>query len=106
VKLIVSPEADLGHIEEYIGEDNPKAAVAFVARLTARFDGLATFPGIGRKRDEIRQGYRSVAEGEYIIIIIIYRVQPDAVEILHVVHGNKIFSNNVSRLTPPVQEAI
>lgn len=92
MKLIVSPEAeaDLGQIEEYIGEDNPKAAVAFVARLTDRFDGLATFPGIGRKRDEIRQGYRSVAEGEYIII---YRVRPDAVEILHVVHGKQDLSN-------------
>jgi toxin ParE1/3/4 len=94
VKLIVSPEAraDLRQIEEYIGEDNPKAAVDFVARLTARFDYLVTFPGMGRKRDEIRPGYRSVTEGEYIIV---YRLRTDGVEILHVVHGKQDISQIV-----------
>jgi toxin ParE1/3/4 len=77
VKLIVMPLAldDLRGIEEYIGRDNPKAALEFVDRLTERFDQLAQFPGIGRKRDEIRPNYRSVAEGEYIIL---YRKLDDA----------------------------
>jgi plasmid stabilization system protein ParE len=36
VKLIVSPEAidDLREIEKYIGQENPKASVEFVAELT------------------------------------------------------------------------
>lgn len=86
MKLIVSPEAreDLRGIEEYIGQDNPKAALAFVERLTARFQQLVDFPGIGSKRDEMRAGYRSVAEGNYVIY---YRVRPEVVEIMHVLHG-------------------
>lgn len=86
MKLIISPEAreDLRGIEEYIGQDNPKAALAFVERLTARFQQLVDFPGTGSKRDELRPGYRSVAEGNYVIY---YRVRPEVVEIMHVLHG-------------------
>jgi len=88
VKLIVSPEAvaDLREIEEFIGNDNAKAAVDFVSRLTERFSELVDFPGVGRKRDYLRPNYRSVSEGEYIIF---YRVRADAVEILHVLHGKR-----------------
>jgi toxin ParE1/3/4 len=88
VKLIVSPQAveALREIEEYIGNDNPKAAVEFVDRLVERFSELARFPGIGKRRDEIRKGYRSIVEGEYLIF---YRTVNDVVEIMHVVHGKR-----------------
>lgn len=84
--MIVSPEArqDLREIEEYIAQDNPAAALAFVERLTERFTELVDFPNIGRKRDDIRSGYRSIAEGNYVIY---YRVLPEVVEIMHVLHG-------------------
>lgn len=52
MKLIVAPEAQeqLREIESYIAEDNPKAAVEFVGRLTERYQALIDFPGMGRKR--------------------------------------------------------
>lgn len=86
MKLIVSPEAreELRGIEDYIAQDNPQAALTFVERLTARFQELVDFPGIGSKRDELRAGYRSIAEGNYVIY---YRVRPEVVEIMHVLHG-------------------
>lgn len=88
MKLIVAPEAqeELREIESYIAEDNPKAAVEFVGRLTERFQALIDFPGMGRKRDDIRAGYRSIREGDYLIF---YRVSRDVVEVTHVLHGRR-----------------
>ncbi len=70
MKLCINQKAeeDLRQIEEYIGEDNPNAAVKFVSRLTERFMAVVEFPGIGRKRDEVKAGYRSVTEGDYVIL--------------------------------------
>lgn len=88
MKLIVAPEAqeELREIESYIGKDNPKAAVEFVGRLTERYQALTDFPGMGRKRDDVRSGYRSIAEGDYLIF---YRVSDDVVEVMHVLHGRR-----------------
>lgn len=93
-RLIFSPgsESDLEEIGDFIAKDNPDIAISFVERLRRRCRDLVPFPMAGRKRDEIRPGYRSVTEGDYIII---YRVRPDAVEILHIVQGNRDLSNIV-----------
>ncbi len=45
------------------------------ARLRQRWDNLINQPSIGRKRDEVRIGYRSVAEGDYIICPRLYLKQ-------------------------------
>jgi toxin ParE1/3/4 len=92
VKLIVSPQAahELREIEEYIGRDNPQAAVKFVGRLTERFDELVHFSGIGQKRDEIKVGYRSVSEGEYGIFYQVLNVnEKDALMIMRVIHSKR-----------------
>lgn len=88
MKLIVGLKAsqDLREIENYIAQDNPQAAVDFVEQLAGRFDELTQFPGIGRKRDDIRVGYRSVSVKDYLIF---YRVSGDVVEIMHVLHGRR-----------------
>ncbi len=80
-------EEDLRQIEEYIGEDNPNAAVKFVVRLTERFMALVEFPGLGRKRDEVRMGYRSVTEGDYVILY--RRLNDQELEIVRVIHGRR-----------------
>jgi plasmid stabilization system protein ParE len=52
-------------------------------RLNERFAALAQFPLLGRKRDEVRTGYRSITEGDYLIL---YRLVNDAeLEIMRVV---------------------
>lgn len=83
---------DLREIFEYIAEDNLDAAISFVQRLRLRCLDVAPMPNIGRKRDDIRPGYRSVTEGEYVII---YRVRDESVDILHVVHGKRDISKIV-----------
>lgn len=59
MNLFVTQEAeqDLDSIEEYIGADNPTAALKFIQRLTYRIKQLAEYPGIGRERPELDAGY-------------------------------------------------
>lgn len=100
MKLVITPEAfeDLREIEQYIGNDNPKAAVKFVDRLTERFSEFVRFPEIGRKRDAIKSGYRSVTEGDYVIF---YRVvSEDALSVMRVIHGKR----DISQLDFPESE--
>lgn len=94
MKVLFSPESrqDLREIFRYIARDNLDAAIGFVRRLRQRCLDVAPMPNAGRKRDEIRQGFRSVTEGDYVII---YRIRPDAVEILHIVQGNRDLSKIV-----------
>ena len=88
MKLVVTTQAqeDLREIEEYIGNDNPKAALDFVQRLTERFHELTNAPGIGRKRDDWAPGMRSSRVGDHLIF---YRVRGETLEIVHVLHGRR-----------------
>lgn len=89
MKLIISTKAaaDLREIEEYIGADNPRAAVNFVARLKERCNELIRFPGLGRRCESIALGYRSVSEGDYVIF---YRMPAaNTVEVVRVMHGKR-----------------
>lgn len=77
---------DLSEIENYIGQDNPVAAVNFVQKLTERFHILLDSPGIGRKRPELSPTTRSSSVGEYLIL---YRRVTDGIEILRVIHAKR-----------------
>jgi toxin ParE1/3/4 len=85
--LFISPEAenDLDAIEAYIGEDNPVAATQFIERLTQNFERLVHNPRIGRKRDEILPGMRSLAHRPYVIF---YLIDEETVTIVRVIHGS------------------
>lgn len=88
-RIIISQDAaaDLRDIGDFIAQDNLDAAISFVERLKRRCNELVPFPGVGRKRDEIKPGYRSVAEGDYVIF---YRsTDDDAVEIMRIVNGKR-----------------
>lgn len=88
-RLAFSPdaEADLEEIGDFIAEDNPDAAISFVQRLRSRCYDLLAYPAVGRKRDEVRTGYRSITEGEYVIF---YRMADmDEVVIVHIVHSKR-----------------
>ncbi len=79
-------EADFEQIGDFIAKDNLDAAISFVQRLRQRCRQIAEFPGIGRRRSDLRSGYRSVTEGEYIIL---YVASSDTVEIVRVLHGKR-----------------
>lgn len=76
-------ENDLIKIIEHIWQDNPERAVTFAQEIQAKAEKLCEHPElyrVGRKR-----GTRElVAHKNYLVI---YRVLPEAVEILRVKHA-------------------
>jgi toxin ParE1/3/4 len=77
---------DLRGIGSYIAQDNLPAAISFVERLLKRCRGVAEFPGTGRKRDDIKQGYRIATEGDRVII---YQPKQDEIVIVRIPHGKQ-----------------
>lgn len=62
-------------------------ATRLVDSITSRFSLLASFPYVGRARDEdFGAGSRSFRAGDYIIV---YCVEGEDLSILRVVHGRR-----------------
>ena len=74
----------LAEIWDYIADDSEVRADAFVATIDAKFQTLAKQPGIGRMRDELATGLRSLPIGRYVIF---YLSQAGGIEIIRVLHG-------------------
>lgn len=88
-RLILAPSAirDIQGIHDFIADGNVDAARRYIETLYDRFDLLCHQPGIGRKRDEVVRGYRSIVEGEYVIF---YQPMPDdTLEIKRVIHSKR-----------------
>ena len=81
-----SPSADIDLLEiwSYISQDSFDAADQFLDQLEQQFDLLASSPLIGKKRDELIPGLRSLTYKNYLIF---YRTRNDDVEIIRVLHG-------------------
>ena len=78
-------------IYDYIAQDSPFYAQRMVDRLTRRSQQLVDFPRSGRMVPEYEtEDIRELIEKPYRLI---YRISPDGIEILAVIHG--------ARLLPP-----
>jgi len=77
---------DVLEIWQRIADDSEQAADRFIDLLTSYFELLGSNPRAGRRRDELRAGYRSFPVGEYVIF---YRVAEPGVRIMHVLHGRR-----------------
>lgn len=75
---------DVDEIWEWIAADNIRAADRLGARIAETTDRLADFPESGTPRSELGPGLRSLVVGHYLVL---YRVGPDSVDIVRVVHG-------------------
>jgi toxin ParE1/3/4 len=89
--LLISPEAeaDLDEIWLYIAKESQDSqrADTFLDRFSALFLRLAENPYLGRRRDDLRPGYRSFPVGEYLVF---YRVTGDErILVLRVIHGSR-----------------
>lgn len=75
----------LVEIYEYIAEDSPLYAKRLVDKITRRSEQIGVHPKSGRKVPEYeRDDIREVFEGRYRII---YRIKPDQIDILAVIHS-------------------
>ena len=76
---------DIEQIADYIAVEFGLAqSEVFLSKLDAKFAKIAQFPGIGRQRDEILLGIRSLSIDNYLIL---YMPIGQDVEIFRVVSG-------------------
>jgi toxin ParE1/3/4 len=86
----VAPQvrAEFSSIWNYIVKESGNAAAAdgVIDAITERFHLLSQHPRMGRSRNDLRPGLRSFPVGQYVII---YTIENEDVEILHVFHGRQ-----------------
>lgn len=83
----ITPRAsqDIEAIADYLAAQSGMAmAETFLADVDAMLGRIAQFPQIGRKRDELYPGLRSLPYRQYLVF---YRLLDDAVEVFRVVNG-------------------
>lgn len=87
-RLAAKAKAELDEIWLYVARNSGSIEVAdrLLESISERFLLLARNPRIGRPRDDLRPGLRSFPAGEYVIM---YRVENDAVRVLHVARGSR-----------------
>ncbi len=77
---------DLDHIEDYIKEDNPVAAINVVLTIINTAATLISqYSNIGRAGRV--HGTRELVVSEYPSYIIVYRFRDNKIEIIRVLHG-------------------
>jgi toxin ParE1/3/4 len=76
---------DIEEIADYIANQSGlEQGDHFLAKLNAKFSKITQFPNLGRQRDEILPGLRSLSIDNYLIF---YIVSQAGVDILRVVSG-------------------
>jgi toxin ParE1/3/4 len=97
-RLLIRPQAltDLDDIFDYIAEDSIDRAIGFIRKLYEQMETLAINPGIGRRRDVLIPGLRSLPYGNYLIF---YTPLDDGVDVVRVLNGARdleaLFQNEV-----------
>lgn len=76
---------DLEAIRDYIRRDSEYYALRFVARILEAVDQLAFFPSAGRIVPEASD--TSIRELIFQNYRIMYRLKPDCIQVLAVIHG-------------------
>ena len=85
VRFTGEAERDLEEIGDHIAIDDPYVALRFVRALRGRCMALGDFPNRFPLVERYESGgLRRCHHGNYLIF---YRVEADAVVILHVLHG-------------------
>jgi toxin ParE1/3/4 len=85
IRLTTSAKTDLIEIWLNVSEyQSDEIADQLIDQLTSVYEKLATFPEMGRSRDDFFPGYRTVIANQYLIF---YRLTPDEIEIIRVLHG-------------------
>lgn len=80
-------------IYEYIAKDSPVFAKRTIDKLTRRSEQLGDFPKLGRKVPEYpANDIREIIEGNYRII---YRIKPDQIDVLIVIHSARLLPGNL-----------
>ena len=89
-RVIVAPvvRRELIEIGAFIEADSPNRAASFIMELEEKTRSLVHFPRKYRLREDIAPGIRLATHGRYAILFR-YRVDDDAVDVLHIVDGTR-----------------
>ncbi len=79
-------KADLREILSYLEERSPPAADDLLEVIEQRCALLGLFPKIGRTRDELMPGLRSIAIEKYLLF---YRITAETVEVVRILLGSR-----------------
>ena len=83
----------LVNIYEYIALNSPIYGKRMVDRITRRSEQIATHPLSGRKVPEYEaEDIRELIEKPYRII---YRIKPDQIDVLAVIHGARLLQDEI-----------
>lgn len=86
---------DLEGIAEFIARDSAAAAASVIDRIQSAAEDLSLFPRMGpRVREWDDDDYR---ERHVFSYRLIYRIRPDRIEILGVIHGARLLPSAVRR---------
>ena len=90
--ILNSAVAGLAEIWAYIALDSPDNADHFVDRIFRICqEGLASNPHLGRAREELSPGLRSLVFESYVIF---YHPIPNSVAVVRVLHGMRDIESN------------
>ncbi len=79
-------EADILEIWDYIAENSLVEADRWVDRLDEKLALWATQPMMGRERDELATGVRSLPFGRYVVF---FEPLSDGIDVIRVLHGSR-----------------
>lgn len=82
--LSLQAAEDIEEINNRISSYNLEAANRILRSLTQKFERLASFPNMGRRRDDLVVGLRSFPVEDYLIL---YRPIEGGIEVARVVSG-------------------
>jgi toxin ParE1/3/4 len=77
-------ETDLAEILDYAEERSPQAAERLARAIDDTCTLLSQLPLMGRTREELSPGLRSVVIEQYVLF---YRATATAVEVVRILHG-------------------
>lgn len=92
-QIILSPraQADLQNVHAYtLSTYGPGQAGKYLSLLEKGIHQLLDNPEIGRKRDDIKSGYRALSIEKHIIF---YKIKETDIQILGVVHSRMDVTN-------------
>lgn len=95
VEITATAEADVAEIWEYIAQDNPETATAFILRLEEQIDTLENFPERCPPIPENRllgAAYRHLLFGQYRAI---FKIAGDRVIVMRVLHGARLLDTEM-----------
>ncbi len=95
-QIVVSPQAqrDLKEIRTYTLQGwGANQADIYLGKIEAAFYSLLNSPEIGRERNDVRTGYRSIVIEKHVLF---YKIEKSEIHILGIPHGRMDILNYFS----------